>query len=74
MDPKDRAELDRLLDIAEREEIMRRAPTLEQVRELETRRLVAEREVDVAELERASEAVKARREGLAPDAEWIEED
>jgi hypothetical protein len=71
MTPEERAELDRLLDLQEREALMARVPTAaqdhhraEQV-EAELAELVATVEVQQA-------AVRVRRAQLAPDAEWID--
>jgi outer membrane protein TolC len=67
MTPEERAELDRLLDLQEREALMARVPEP----------VPAASDTEIAELVAAAEAehaaVRARRAHLVPDAEWIEE-
>lgn len=71
MDPKDRVELDRLLDLREREELMARVPTVEQ-----DQHRAEQVEAELAEMVAAAEAqhaaVRERRAQLASDAEWID--
>lgn len=70
MDPKDRAELDRLLDLAEKEQLLAAAPTPEQEQAYE--RLVAERSAQVSVMEREHELVRCERDALASAAEWLD--
>lgn len=67
MDPKDRAELDRLLDLAEMEQLLAAAPSAGQ------EQAVADLRPAVVELEREHDAIRQRRDQLAPDAEWLDE-
>lgn len=72
MTPEERAELDRLLDLREREELMARVPTPEQD-ERRSQQIEAERVQLASVVEVRQAAERARREQLAPDAEWIGE-
>lgn len=73
MTPEERAELDRLLDLREREELMACVPTVEQDQQ-RSEQVEAELAEMVAVAEAQQAAVRVRRAELAPDAEWIEGD
>ena len=70
MTPEERAELDRLLDLAEKERLLEAAPSPEQVAQHE--RVLAERLEQVVVLEREFALVRDARQALAPDADWID--
>lgn len=71
MNPNDRAELDRLLDLAEKEQLLASAPSLDQERAA-AEVVLAEQRAVVASRERELHAVRQRQQQLASDAEWID--
>jgi hypothetical protein len=73
MTPEERAELDRLLDLQEREALMARVPTAEQEQQ-HAEQVQAELAELIAGVETEQAAVRARRAQVASDAEWMDED
>jgi hypothetical protein len=71
MTPEERAELDRLLDLQERETLMGRVPTPAQDQH-RAEQVEAEMAEMAAIAAREHAAVRARRAQVAPDAEWID--
>lgn len=70
MTPEERAELDRLLDLQERENLMERVPSAAQEQRAEQAAAELLEMASLAEQQHA--AVRARRAQVAPDAEWID--
>jgi hypothetical protein len=68
MTPEERAELDRLLDLAEKEQILAAAPTPAQEKLQASPLLLEQAQL----LENEFAQVRATRQALAPSAEWVD--